>query len=337
MTKNRPRQARSIYANLGAVFLIFLVTACYFSWPNLANLLSKLPAWGKGILWGVAILGILATTIWAWGRLRHFLALEKISEGMDPKEFFTCRLELIKTGAQIFGGIFFLVGLWFTYQNLIVAQEKQVTDLFSKAVEQLASEQIEVRLGGIYALERIAKDSAKDRLVIQEVLTAFVRERAPWPPRKKSQGAPAAPETREAKEISEITSEVKPPTDIQAVLTVLGRRQTIVQSEEHECVYLRGTDLRGAYLYGANLEGADLVGTHLDGADLVGANLRNAQLAGATFDPISKQQTNLKGADLRGATGLTWGQMKEVLVDTKTRLPENIQPEQKQFERGSIP
>ncbi len=35
---------------------------------------------------------------------------------------------------------------------------------------------LEVRLGGIYALERIAHDSPKNQSTIMEVLTAYVRE-----------------------------------------------------------------------------------------------------------------------------------------------------------------
>ena len=40
-----------------------------------------------------------------------------------------------------------------------------------------------MRIGGIYALERIARDSAKDHPTVMEVLTAFIREhsRDQWP------------------------------------------------------------------------------------------------------------------------------------------------------------
>jgi len=50
-------------------------------------------------------------------------------------------------------------------------------------IEQLGSTGLDVRLGGIYALERIAVDSARDHPTIVEVLSAFVREhsRAPAP------------------------------------------------------------------------------------------------------------------------------------------------------------
>jgi hypothetical protein len=55
----------------------------------------------------------------------------------------------------------------------------QITDRFGKAVGQLGSAELDVRLGGIYALERIARDSADDHPQVMEVLTAFVRVHAP--------------------------------------------------------------------------------------------------------------------------------------------------------------
>jgi hypothetical protein len=49
-----------------------------------------------------------------------------------------------------------------------LAQQGQITDRYAKAIEQLGSENLDVRLGGIYALERIGKDSAHDEATIAE-------------------------------------------------------------------------------------------------------------------------------------------------------------------------
>jgi len=68
-------------------------------------------------------------------------------------------------------------------RTLELTEQGQVTDRYTKAIEQLGSEKVEVRIGGIYALERIARDSAKDHPTVMEVLTAFIREhsREQWP------------------------------------------------------------------------------------------------------------------------------------------------------------
>ena len=52
----------------------------------------------------------------------------------------------------------------------------QVAARYTKAIEQLGSGNLDVRIGGIYALERIAHNSPRDQPAVLEVLAAFIRE-----------------------------------------------------------------------------------------------------------------------------------------------------------------
>jgi hypothetical protein len=72
-----------------------------------------------------------------------------------------------------------------------------VTDRYTKAVEQLGSDKLEVRIGGIYALERIACDSARDHPTVMDVLTAFIREHSheQWPLSNGAHGSPVCTAT----------------------------------------------------------------------------------------------------------------------------------------------
>src|SRR5919109_3695179 len=115
---------------------------------------------------------------------------------------------------QGLGGAALLIGLYFTAKAWRTSQEGQITDRFTKAVNQLGEAgpgKLATRLGGIYALERITRESARDYWPIMEVLTAYVREYAPWPPStsEPAEGADQRPE---------------PAADIEAIMTVLGRR-----------------------------------------------------------------------------------------------------------------
>ncbi len=63
----------------------------------------------------------------------------------------------------------------FTAQNTILArrtyeltEQGQATDRYIKAIEQLGSDKLDVRIGGIYALERVARDSARDHPTVME-------------------------------------------------------------------------------------------------------------------------------------------------------------------------
>ena len=218
-----------------------------------------------------------------------------------------------QTLAQIVGGAVLLAGLFFTWANLHIAQENikitqetatksqetatrnlelaqegQITDRFTKAIDQLGAlnnkgkKNLEVRLGGIYALERIAKKSPDDHWPIMEVLTAYVREDE----RQRKTGA-----TSKGDQLD---------TDIQAILTVLGRRNRDDEKGDQR-LELRGTDLRRAQLREAHLEMAFLTEAHLKGALLQKARLEWAHLTEAHLEGADLQQAHLKGAYLMGA------------------------------------
>jgi len=155
---------------------------------------------------------------------------------------------------------------------------------------------IEVRLGAIYALERIARDSEADHIQVMELLCAYVRENAP----KDSDYARKHAE--------------KPRVDIQAILTVITRRpenrvaweaakdyridlqDTHLAGAEMDDAPLAKADLARAILKGARLERADL-----QGAGLMRANLQEARLEGANLQEAGLMRANLQEARLEGA------------------------------------
>jgi pentapeptide repeat protein len=152
-----------------------------------------------------------------------------------------------------------------------LTQQGQLTDRYTKAIEQLGSDKPDVRLGGIYALERIAKDSAYDRATIAEVLTAFIRGRAPWPPARPDQPGEDTP-------IKEILFLRYRAPDVQAALTVLGGQPNMTESQP---LNLSDTDLRRADLSHADLQEAMLRGVRLQGANIRAAHLQMVDLSHA--------------------------------------------------------
>lgn len=231
---------------------------------------------------------------------------------VDIKEHLLFENEARRTLAQIFGGLFLLVGLYFTYQQVVtgwqnvhISYEGQVTERFTRAIDQLGSEKAEIRIGGIYALERIAKDSVvKDHWYIMDILTAFIRMNS----RKNGKEAWVA-------------------ADIQAALTVLGRRNTFGEGETHE-IDLSGTNLRSADLHGPNWQVANF-----SGAEMANADLRGALLVRANFKGAHLEKTHFEGVDLSQAENLTAEQLQQALTDSKTKSPGYIQ--HKQVEAGS--
>jgi hypothetical protein len=175
---------------------------------------------------------------------------------------------------QAVGGLALLIGLYFTAKAWRTTQEGQVTDRFTKAINQLGEtgpEKLAIRLGGIYALERIARDSDRDHWLIMEILTAYVREHAPWKAEEEEEHSQEEipPSERPLKWTSMPLpngmflgrkNEPRPAlaADIQAILTVLGRRTRTYENGEDERLNLQYTTLRGAVLKDAQLQGAML-------------------------------------------------------------------------------
>ena len=190
---------------------------------------------------------------------------------------------------------------------------------------------IEVRLGAVYALERISQDSDRDHMQIMEILCAYIRTNAPW---DMDTDAPLDPETP--------TPFKKPRADIQAALTVIGRRAPDkIALERHKGFVLdlrdadlRGTDLRDgdfaqAWFWRSNFQFAVLTRTNLKGADLRGANLSYARLIKTRFDA----KTDLLKTTFDKAfvfdtdfskTGVTQEQLSQMFASVDTRVPPGL-------------
>jgi uncharacterized protein YjbI with pentapeptide repeats len=224
---------------------------------------------------------------------------------------------LVVTLAQILGGTALLSGLYFTWRTLQVNREGQITERFTRAIDQLGktgdkgNKLFEIRLGGIYALERIARESEEDHGPIMEVLTAYVRQHAPWPPQKEQEGTKDEALEGRLEENSGLTNGVAfaevatPDPDIQAIATVLGRRtRDFLHGEDRLNLYntnLSGVDLFGAPLRSANLWNTNLSRAGLMSADLAWAHLQGANLSGADLSWANLSKADLSGADLSGA------------------------------------
>ena len=262
----------------------------------------------------------------------------------DPDEDLFSRVRVNMVILTAWVGVFFLV--WRTRiadKQMQINRENHYTELFTKAVEQLGAERqgqdekpepaLEIRIGAIYSLERLAKDSERDYGPIIETLTAYIREHCGEPKTFDGEGLVGKVLEQAWEKWLESLPE-EPPTnraDIKAALTVLSRReknrnwtstggheaqpdffgvnfQKADLSYYHRGLAYKDTNLELAYLdfatlWEVNLSGADLrlanvLGANFWRADLERANLKGANLIQANFQEANLQNTNFKGANL---------------------------------------
>ena len=165
-------------------------------------------------------------------------------------------------------------------------RQRRIIESFSKAAEQIGSDKLPVRLGGIYTMERISRESHDDYWPVMETLAAFVRENAPWTNPVVTATVIFASADRP---LHLQPGESGITTDVSAVLSVICRRDDFARLRERNMGWrfdLRGTHLRRAQLSDAHLEEIDLRNAHLEGASLPRvhlerADLRRAHLQGA--------------------------------------------------------
>lgn len=195
-----------------------------------------------------------------------------------------------------------------TQRQVEVTNQGQLTDRFNKAVDHLGSDKMELRIGGIHALERISLDSEDDRDTIGELLSAFIRNRAA----KNPSG----------------TCTVTASADVSIAMSVLYRRNwnspQLVNLDlkelclsglhirlknsnykfepyEYDTVPLEIDGFRDADLSDTDFSKASLVDVIFSDANLEGANFTGADLADASMHEATVTNATLTGADLRGA------------------------------------
>ncbi|WP_189492623.1 pentapeptide repeat-containing protein [Streptomyces antnestii] len=218
-----------------------------------------------------------------------------------------------------------------------INKEAHITDRYTAAGAQLGSTSVDVRLAGIYALQRIMQDSPRDQPTIINLMCAYVRNHAALP-RKQAPASEHEPDpfaTVHNDEVQLISE--APKADVAAALDVIAKRDPRYDGGSE--VDLSHTDLsfarlEHARLAGASLDGARLIGADFRGSDLSGAEINYADTRLASFEEADMRRvqvagTDLKGAslaatDLRGAIDLQRGVVLNAMPNILTKLPRRL-------------
>ena len=286
--------------------------------------------WSKtGRLWfsviaAILIVGLGCGTILSWNWLNS-TEPDPNSEMKESRSALTSNGETLRNVSLVIGGLVALIfAFWRSWvaENQTTAAQRQVTAAlgqveaaqrqattahndflngrYQRGAEMLGNSVLAVRLGGIYALQKLAAEHPElYHVEIMRLLCALVRN----PTKDQDLDQPM-----------EIDGEVMPRRireDAQDALSAIGIRtinQIRIQGEDGFTADLHGANLgradlrrfilNGVNLHGANLEGADLRQCNLDRADLTHANLARANLEEASFQEAHLESANLEGANL---------------------------------------
>jgi uncharacterized protein YjbI with pentapeptide repeats len=160
-----------------------LLSAAGWSWIHRAHRDRR--AGGAGprpaLSWWVVAVALLLVVVVSWGATSWLLQV-----AAHAKDVAAAQVDAIKTGLGIgagTGGVFALLlavrRQWHqelsAQDTVLDATERRVTELYTKAADQLGSDKAPVRLAGLYALERLAQANPTQRQTVVNVLCAYLR------------------------------------------------------------------------------------------------------------------------------------------------------------------
>lgn len=133
---------------------------------------TRWAVWPQSIRWAlIALMAVVFALVVGWVLFvptADWLAAHDV--GQVTGALRTLRLQTARDAARgrlltFSAGLFAAGALIFTARNFTLSrrafqltEQGQVTERYTKAIEQLGSEKLDVRIGGIYALERVARD-----------------------------------------------------------------------------------------------------------------------------------------------------------------------------------
>ena len=267
---------------------------------NSFNRISSLIRKWEGALWlagavGVVLIGGILSG-WFWDKL-----------GGDTESFSTT----LRNVALVIGGVAaILLAMWrsrVSERQAETARQSLMNERYQRGAEMLGSEVLSVRLGGIYALQRLAVEHPNQyHIQIMRLFCAFVR-------------LPTKDQSLEVGQAAIEPALLGIRQDVEAIMEAIGSRaQSRIDIERKEDFRL---DLRGANLHEAQLLDADLSNamfhhsnlsraqfhdvnftrTRLSFTNLSGAMLQDADLPRTDFSNANLVGTNFLGANLSGA------------------------------------
>ncbi|MGH8291757.1 MAG: pentapeptide repeat-containing protein [Steroidobacteraceae bacterium] len=196
----------------------------------------------------------------------------------------------------------------FTARSYFLGRESHVTDRITNAVSQLGNSSPAIRLGGIYALRRIAQDSPRDASAVVAILCAYVvgESRSPLSSLRQFPSLAQRFATRPLRKSADPESgllSLQQRKDIQTAASVAAKLSTRLPPLS---LQLAGARLDGAYMWGivareASLDGTSMRRAYLANADWRQSWIRYAQLQDAWFTESLLQGVDFSHSQLNGA------------------------------------
>lgn len=231
-----------------------------------------------GLVIGLALIVFEALS---GGALSRFFA--------DPGAFNDETAAIRNVALTVFGIPLFAIALWRTVQSqrqLELAERGHLNDRYQKGADMLGSPVLATRLGGIYALELLAKEHPDAfHLQVVKMFCSFVRHPTP------DEELPLRETVKSGHFLCR--------SDVEAAMTAIGERSKKGREVESKALY--SLDLQGAVLNGINIAYGVFDNADFSGAEMIDVFAVATNMRGTSFVDADLRRANFDVADLTSA------------------------------------
>ncbi len=250
----------------------------------------------------IAVLFLPRWLVGAPSGLQHLSLSQRVQSEISLAQ---TRNSVRTTLIQAVGGALVLLTFAVGLGQLLVAREGQLVDRFTRSVDQLGNDKVDVRLGGIFALQQLAARPEYAQPVA-EILIAYLKTHSRVLDQEQEVGSQQSASKSKLDATSvvgadrETGARVRLRPDLQAALRILVR-DGLWKRVSASALDLSFVRVPYADLPGLDFSGIVLLGAVLDGSNLRQAHFRNADLRQASFVRVDLLDADFEGADLSNA------------------------------------
>ena len=279
--------ASPVRLGTAAAAVVCAVVALTVFGPARGRPAADMPRPLRPIAWWWMLAAAAVVVALSWGVTAWMLA--QANQVTPAGERAKARIDAVRTGLATGAGIGAGTALLLAFRRQHHAEaaaastdhdasEKRITELYTKAVEQLGSDRAPVRLGGLYALERLGQNHPDHRQVVVDVICAYLRmpytppDDDPAPPGAEPAGGADPREEHQVRLTAQriLAAHLRTPTPLEAW------RSETAERDLWDQVTL---DLTGATLINLDFAQCRLGEVNFYGATFIGT----ARFDGATF------------------------------------------------------
>ncbi len=237
-------------------------------------------------------------------------------ESSDGLEIKNIENELRKTVIQLMGGIFLIIGIFFSWITYTQTKERDFSEQINKIISLMGNDKDYIKIGAIYSLEQIINNENNNSIIL-EILTSYIRDNAKLENKIHSSNN----ELRQA--VVKVISNVrKYDSDMQIDLSSIDLSTLFLQSMNLKNIKFIGSSFHSSDLKNTSFDYGILSGSLFDNANLENTSFKNTDLRYASFKKANIRNANFSGADLSGITGYDKKQiLQQSITDNKTIFP----------------